>query len=128
MICLYVLVMQEEVARPEPTSIRPNRREYPRFEVDSPVELVVGDPETHPMHGWLRNISRGGVLVRVQHRAEAGSRCVVRFVGSARRYFDTETAVGNVRRAVCGDDGVLLGIEFDTPLRALAQLDDRRTA
>ena len=52
----------------------------------------------------------------------------LRFVDETRHYFQAEVVFGHVNRSVSGDDGVLLGIEFDTPLRALAGLDDRKTA
>ncbi len=67
--------MEEEgFAHPKPPSLRAGfaeRRKYPRYDCELPIDCTTSDSETHV--GIAANISQGGVLVRLHDRIELGS-------------------------------------------------------
>jgi len=73
------------------------------------------DSPSAPVPGLTNDLSRFGMSAWVGRAIDTGTRCIVRF-------FDTENKVspdmvwGEVKRAEAGDDGHVVGFEFQRPL------------
>ena len=91
------------------------QRAYPRVEVVVPVELDV-EPGGVTTSGNVVNVSRGGLLVRVQDQIEVGARCAVRFPISEGEYSRVRAA--KVIRSQADESGYLVALLFDSPLPA----------
>jgi c-di-GMP-binding flagellar brake protein YcgR len=61
-------------AHPKPPGLRTGfaeRRKYPRFNCEFPIDCITSDSETHV--GIAANISKGGMLVFLHERIDLGS-------------------------------------------------------
>jgi len=88
-----------------------------------PVHLTVvppaGDDElSGSLTAVTRDMSRGGCAVIADVELAVRTRCLARFP-LATGQVEPDTVWAEVRRAQAHDEGVLLGLEFDTPLDAL---------
>lgn len=99
------------------------RRSFPRTGLEMPVHLtVVPPPGDEDFSGSLeaitRDMSRGGCAIIADIELAARTRCMARFpLGTGQ--VEPDTVWAEVRRSQVDDNGVLLGLEFDTPLDAL---------
>ncbi len=97
------------------------RRGYLRIDVDmDKLQVTVGCLGIEPTNGVVRNISRGGMKVALEHGIPEpllGGECLVRFVEDPQhRVGSTKTKLGKVlRMEVLGQ----YAIEFDSPLEVL---------
>lgn len=100
------------------------RRSFPRTELEVPVHLtVVPDRSTGEVHvasltGLTRDVSRGGCALFADTEIAERTRCIARFPLATGR-IDPDTVWAEVRRLHPQDGGVVLGLEFDTPLDTL---------
>jgi len=100
------------------------RRSFPRTGLELPVHLTVvphdglGVSFVGNLSGTTRDMSRGGCAVLADFDVAERSRCIARFPAATGRV-DPDTMWAEVRRAQRREDGVLLGLEFDTPLDTL---------
>jgi CheY-like chemotaxis protein len=100
------------------------RRSFPRTGLELPVHLtIVPDGRDEQilagnLNGTTRDMSRGGCAIVTDRELAARTRCIARFPLATGRV-DPDTVWAEVRRAERHPDGVLLGLEFDTPLEAL---------
>jgi len=100
------------------------RRSFPRTGLDLPVHLTVvphdglGVSFVGNLSGTTRDMSRGGCAVLTDLDVADRSRCMARFPAATGRV-DPDTVWAEVRRSQRREDGVLLGLEFDTPLDTL---------
>ncbi len=100
------------------------RRSFPRTGLELPVHLTVmpgtgdGDSFVGSLSGTTHDVSRGGCAVLTDTRIAERTRCIARFPLATGRV-DPDTVWAEVRRSRHHDDGVLLGLEFDTPLDTL---------
>ncbi len=115
----------EELDAPAATELDiQERRSFPRTCLEVPVHLTVvpcGRSDTSfsgHLAGMTRDVSRGGCAIITDTEVAERARCVARFPLSTGR-IQPDTVWAEVRRAIPQDDGVLLGLEFDTPLDAL---------
>lgn len=102
-----------------------DRRAFPRVGAHYSVSL---EPEASvsqvpaglfPVSGITLNVSRGGMLARVERLLDRRSRYRVRFFGTAGKV-EPESAWAEVRRTGVGPAGWEVGLEFDSPLRLLS--------
>lgn len=100
------------------------RRSFPRTGLELPVHLTVvaGAHESEQfvgnLNGTTRDMSRGGCALITDRELAERTRCIARFPMSTGRV-DPDTVWAEVRRAEHHRSGILLGIEFDTPLEVL---------
>jgi CheY-like chemotaxis protein len=100
------------------------RRSFPRTGLTLPVQLTVvssmsGDNQfAGNLTGVTFDISRGGCAILTDMEVAVRSRCIARFPEAVGRV-DPDTVWANVRRTERRDGGVLLGLEFETPLETL---------
>jgi len=100
------------------------RRSFPRTGLELPVHLTVvaGSSSDNSLSGNLsgvtRDVSRGGCAVITDQEVAERTRCVARFPLATGR-IEPDTVWAEVRRSQPHGSGVLLGLEFDTPLDAL---------
>lgn len=100
------------------------RRSFPRTVLELPVHLTVvpngGDSEAFAgcLKGTTRDVSRGGCALLADTEVTERTRCLARFP-MATGCIDPDTVWAEVRRSHRQDGGVLLGLEFDTPLDTL---------
>ena len=87
------------------------QRAYPRIEVVVSVELDV-ELAGVTTRGNVVNLSRSGLLARVQHRVSVGQHCVIRFPISEH----DEVRAGTVVRSQADESSYLLALQFDSPL------------
>ncbi len=115
-------VLQAEAAQIETDS--DNRRAYRRLPANVQIQL---EPEHHahrrdlaalPLDGLTMNLSRGGMLARIDRGILRHGRYLIRFleVGGA---IQPSVTWGAVRRSRTRDNGWEVGIEFDDPLETL---------
>ncbi len=72
---------KEGFSHPRPPGIRTGfaeRRKYPRYDCELPIDCITSDSETHV--GIAANISQGGMLVRLHDRIELGSRLRINLI------------------------------------------------
>ena len=92
-----------------------------------PVDVLVGrlrgDSLAEPLklNGVTINLSRSGMLARVDQPVPPGTFCVVRFLVGEQE-IAPEILRGIVRRAEPTDTGCELAVEFETALEALKVL------
>lgn len=91
------------------------QRAHPRVEVVIPVELHV-EPDGVTTTGSVLNLSRGGVLVSVQHQVKADENCTVRFPISEGRYSGVRLAT--VVRSQIEETRYHVALKFDSPMPA----------
>jgi CheY-like chemotaxis protein len=102
----------------------PERRSFPRTGLSLPVQLTPTSssdaqaPDPPMVHGVMRDVSRGGCAVVADAELRERTRCITRFVAATGR-LEPDTVWAEVRRVSAESDGVLLGLEFDTPLETL---------
>ena len=103
------------------------RRSFPRTGLELPVHLTLvpngGDSEAFvgSLTGTTRDVSRGGcALLTYPEITEITerTRCIARFP-IATGNIDPDTVWAEVKRSRHHDGGMLLGLEFDTPLETL---------
>lgn len=103
------------------------RRSFPRTGLELPVHLTLvpngGDSEAFvgSLTGTTRDVSRGGcALLTYTEITEITerTRCIARFP-IATSNIDPDTVWAEVKRSRHHDGGMLLGLEFDTPLDTL---------
>lgn len=100
------------------------RRSFPRTGLALPVHLAfvpgVGGANEFEgnLTGTTRDVSRGGCAVVTDVWVPEHSRCIARFPMATGRV-TPDTVWAEVRRSSSNGDGVLLGLEFDSPLDAL---------
>ena len=103
------------------------RRSFPRTGLELPVHLTLvpngGDSEAFvgSLTGTTRDVSRGGcALLTYTEITEITerTRCIARFP-IATGNIDPDTVWAEVKRSRHHDGGMLLGLEFDTPLETL---------
>jgi len=100
------------------------RRSFPRTGLTLPVDLTVvtaPDPATaldSHIQGVLCDVSRGGCAVRTNAEVGERTRCIARFPQATGR-LEPDTVWAEVRRSTSVPAGVLLGLEFETPLESL---------
>lgn len=100
------------------------RRSFPRTGLELPVHLTVvpngGGSEAFVgcLKGTTRDLSRGGCALLTDTEITERTRCIARFP-IATGHIDPDTVWAEVRRSRRLDGGVLLGLEFDTPLDTL---------
>ena len=100
------------------------RRAYPRFELGPKdwLRVTVGPLGFNLTQGFVLNISRGGIKVRLSHmvfREEHGGECVVRFLNASEE-IRPHSSIGIVRSI--GDEQTerpFATIEFGQPLELL---------
>jgi len=98
----------------------PDRRAYRRFDAAFPIRLSIeveteGSPQAL---GHSINISRGGVLAKVDSRMSLLAHCRVFFL-EAGDTLRPATTTGVVRRVHLMEDGFAVAIQFDVPLEEL---------
>ena len=95
-----------------------DRRAYQRYSVALAVESQVfarGFPPNR-MGGTSINISRGGVLLRLENLVQEGARCCVTFE-EAEEYMTPQSAAGKILyRRSQGNGEYAVVIQFDAPL------------
>lgn len=98
----------------------PERRAYPRIEVAFGIQLRVELTTSTLMklEGHTINLSRGGMLAKVDQRVALLARCRVRFLDAEDRLRPTKTS-GVVRRVHVREDGFAIAVQFDEPLEEL---------
>jgi CheY-like chemotaxis protein len=102
----------------------PERRSFPRTGLTLPVHLTAmsssgaHSPDPPTVHGVMRDVSRGGCAVVADAELRERTRCITRFVAATGR-LEPDTVWAEVRRVSAESDGVVLGLEFDTPLETL---------
>ena len=95
-----------------------------RVEVMLPVDVLVGRlkadslPTPLKLEGLTINLSRSGMLVRLNYLVPPGASCVVRFLVSGQQIVP-EILRGTVRRAEPTETGCDVAVEFETALRVL---------
>ncbi len=100
------------------------QRVHPRvdvaFQVNIEAPLQLGGQEVMrlELHGIAIDISRGGVLVRVDQDVILGARCEVCFP-EATGQIEPNTTSGKVCRSEAHGEVFHLAIEFDAPLEGL---------
>jgi len=100
------------------------RRSFPRTGLELPVHLtIVPDAREKQafagnLNGTTCDMSRGGCALITDRELTTRTRCIARFPLATGRV-DPDTVWAEVRRAEHHADGVLLGLEFDTPLETL---------
>ncbi len=100
------------------------RRSFPRTGLELPVHLTVvpgGSSDNSlsaNLSGVTRDVSRGGCAIITDQEVAERTRCIARFPLSTGR-IEPDTVWAEVRRSRVHGNGVLLGLEFDTPLDAL---------
>ncbi len=99
----------------EPSRSYEEQRTYPRVEVVIPVELDV-EPDGVTTTGSVINLSRGGVLVSVQHQIKVGEHCSVRLPISEGRYSGVRSAT--VVRSQIDESMYHVALQFDSPMPA----------
>ena len=102
----------------EPTGSRASdRRGFPRVQAGYPVTLQTDATAPGAVYAGTLNISRGGMLVRLNVVLAEMSGCLVRFmlVGGRVKPDTTRGVIREVRR---GDAANLARIEFETPLES----------
>ena len=99
------------------------RREYPRFHIGSPSELmaIVGVHGTSPSKAEVVDISLGGAKIHLLEgdgEMMEGETCYVRFLGASAT-ISPDGAFASVRR-VEGEGGApYIAVEFENPLEVL---------
>ena len=100
------------------------RRAFPRTGLELPVQLTVvpsgtgGEQFAGILSGNTRDMSRGGCAVVTDTEIAERTRCIARFPLATGRV-DPDTVWAEVRRVRRVRKGILLGLEFDTPLSNL---------
>ncbi len=100
------------------------RRSFPRTGLALPVHLTVvpsardADEFSGMLSGTTNDVSRGGCAVTTDVEVAERTRCIARFPLAGGRV-DPDTVWAEVRRSRPNSHGVLLGLEFDTPLETL---------
>ncbi|MGD8817601.1 MAG: PilZ domain-containing protein [Acidobacteriota bacterium] len=98
-----------------------NRRAYQRLPARLQIQL---EPETRthrqdisalPLHGTTVNVSRGGMLAKIDQGILRHGRYLIRFL-EASGAIQPEVIWGAVRRSRARNKGWEVGIEFDDPL------------
>ena len=127
-------IVEQELKDVEPTVLRAgvakietdseNRRAYTRLPANVQIEL---EPEhrahrrdlaTLPLDGLTVNLSRGGMLAKIDQDVLRHGRYVIRFLEVSGAIQPSVTC-GSVRRSRARDRGWEVGIEFDEPLETL---------
>ncbi len=100
------------------------RRSFPRTGLELPVHLTVvpnaggGEAFAGNLRATTRDVSRGGCSLLADTEVPECTRCIARFPMATGR-IDPDTVWAEVRRSHPQGGGVLLGLEFDTPLESL---------
>lgn len=108
---------EEQMGKP---GAKRERRAYPRVPITLPIQLepdllLTAETGFHlPIEGETVNVSRGGLLARVDHGILESGRYRVHFLGNG-----SPVLWGTVRRARAVDDTWEAGIEFAAPLADL---------
>lgn len=104
-----------------------NRRSHRRLKVSHAIRLEIElhgydrEEQRFEVSGETMNVSRSGMLARMDHTVPSESRCVV--------YFPTGHGVvgrtmvyGRVRRVGESESGCAVAVQFDVPLESLEAL------
>jgi len=100
------------------------RRAFPRAGLELPVRLTVvpsasgGEQFVGNLNGTTRDMSRGGCAIITDTEIAERTRCIARFPLATGRV-DPDTVWAEIRRVRRVRNGVLLGLEFETPLATL---------
>ena len=127
-------VVEQELKGVEPTVLRAgvtdiendpqNRRAYSRLPAHVQIQL---EPERHaqrqdfaalPLDGLTMNLSRGGMLAKIDQGILRHGRYLIRFL-EVSGAIQPAVTWGAVRRSRASDRGWEVGIEFDDPLETL---------
>ena len=98
-----------------------------RVEVMVPVDVLVGRlrddsvPKPLKLKGVTINVSRSGMLARLDYVVPPGASCVVRFLTSEEQ-IAPEILRGTVRRTEPTETGCEIAVEFETALDILKTL------
>ena len=129
-----ISVVEQELKGIEPTGLREkvtgieadpeNRRAYRRLPAKVQIQLA---PERHahrqdfaalPLDGLTMNLSRGGMLAKIDQGILRHGRYLIRFL-EVSGSIQPSVTWGSVRRSRASDRGWEVGIEFDDPLETL---------
>ena len=100
------------------------RRRYPRFRSELLVNLEARFSTSFSSSGWstltavTKDVSRGGLLARVDEELAVGTECVVRFLAPGNRILPPITS-GVVLRTETRHSGTEVAVEFTTSLEVL---------
>lgn len=98
-----------------------DRREHPREASSVPVVLQVelhgydAEDERFKASGRTVNMSRGGLLARIDRKLASGTRCLAHFPSAVGQLGRT-MIYGTVRRVVESSRGWEVAVAFDNPL------------
>ena len=100
-----------------------DRRIHPRFGLTYPVQLEVARPGDSPLKiaGTTIDISRGGMMARVDKVLRPGALCRIRFLGATGR-LRPETTRGTVLHSGFDPQGQpTAAFQFEVPLEELKE-------
>lgn len=102
----------------------PERRRHARIDVAYEIrfQVLVGQKGSKPVTGTTVNLSRGGLLAKVDQTIALAARCQVHFIGVADRIRPQKVS-GVVRRVSRARHAHLVAIQFDEPLEHLLVAD-----
>ena len=115
---------EDQTERPKELDTRDTERLSAEYPIHLMVSLHGFDPSDHRFEakGMTVNISRGGVLVRVNQPVAVDSRCLVHIPGGE-SHLGRTLIYGTVLRTVEKADSFEVAIQFDTRLQDVSPED-----